>query len=73
MIFGLLSIEVAPERRGTTLNLVYLPLYLAGIIGPTLSSVIVGAGIDAPFRAAGAVLIVGGAHVALSLVRRRSR
>lgn len=73
MIFGLLSMEVAPERRGTTLNLVYLPLYLAGIIGPTLSSVIVGAGIDAPFRVAGAVLVVGGAHVTLSLVWRRSR
>jgi hypothetical protein len=52
---------------------VYLPLYLAGIMGPTLSSVLVGAGIDAPFRVAGAVLVVSGAHVTLSLVWRRSR
>ena len=29
MVFGLLSTEVPPERRSSTLNLVYLPLYAA--------------------------------------------
>ena len=30
MVFGLLATEVPAERRSTTLNLVYLPLYAAG-------------------------------------------
>ena len=34
MVFGLLATEVPAERRSQTLNLVYLPLYAAGIIGP---------------------------------------
>jgi len=33
MVFGLLATEVPAERRSQTLNLVYLPLYAAGIIG----------------------------------------
>jgi len=70
MIFGLLSIEVPAERRGTTLNLVYLPLYLAGIVGPTLSSLFVGLGVEAPFRLAGAVLFAGGLRVAAPIARR---
>ena len=38
MVFGLLSTEVPPERRSATLNLVYLPLYAAGIVGPALGA-----------------------------------
>ena len=34
MVFSLLATEVPAERRSQTLNLVYLPLYAAGIIGP---------------------------------------
>ena len=33
MVFALLGTEVPPERRSQTLNLVYLPLYLGGIVG----------------------------------------
>ena len=73
MVFGLVAVEVAPERRSATLNLILLPLYLAGIIGPTLGA---GAstvgGISAPFLAAGAVFLVGGAAVTAS-IRRSSR
>ena len=36
MVFGLLATEVPAERRSATLNLVYLPLYAAGIIGPAV-------------------------------------
>jgi len=49
MVFGLLATEVPPERRSTTLNLVYLPLYAAGIVGPAIGGVIVQAGLPAPF------------------------
>ena len=54
MVFGLVAVEVAPERRSATLNLVLLPLYVAGIIGPTIGAVAAGVGgIAAPFVAAG--------------------
>ena len=36
MIFGLLALDVPADRRSATLNLVYLPLYAAGIIGPAV-------------------------------------
>jgi len=70
MAFGLLAVEVSPERRSATLNLVLLPLYLAGIIGPTVGAVAEGVGgIGAPFVAAGIVFLLGGAAVAASLRR----
>ena len=70
MAFGLLAVEVSPERRSATLNLVLLPLYLAGIIGPTVGAVAEGVGgIGAPFVAAGIVFLLGGAAVAVSLRR----
>jgi MFS transporter, DHA1 family, multidrug resistance protein len=73
MVFGLVAVEVAPERRSATLNLVLLPLYIAGIIGPTLGAVAAGVGgITAPFIAAGLVFLVGGATVVVSL-RRAAR
>jgi hypothetical protein len=73
MVFGLLAVEVAPERRSATLNLVLLPLYLAGIVGPTLGAVAAGiGGIEAPFYAAGLVFLAGGAIVTASLRRAAS-
>ena len=36
----MLGTEVARERRSQTLNLVYLPLYFAGIVGPAVGSVV---------------------------------
>ena len=64
MIFGLLALEVPSERRSATLNLVYLPLYVAGIIGPTLGAIVVSAGLWAPFWFGAAVYLVGAAVVA---------
>ena len=72
MVFGLVAVEVAPERRSATLNLVLLPLYVAGIIGPTVGAVAAGVGgIPAPFVVAAGVFLVGGTGVALSLWRSR--
>jgi DHA1 family multidrug resistance protein-like MFS transporter len=60
MVFGMLATEVPPDRRSATLNLVYLPLYAAGIIGPALGAVLVVAGgVPAPFLLGGAVFITG--------------
>jgi MFS family permease len=60
MVFSVLATDVPPERRSATLNLVYLPLYAAGIIGPALGAVVVSAGgLAAPFLLGGAVFLVG--------------
>jgi MFS family permease len=60
MVFGLLSTEVPSERRSSTLNLVYLPLYAAGIIGPALGAVVVVVGgIPGPFLLGSAVFLIG--------------
>jgi DHA1 family multidrug resistance protein-like MFS transporter len=60
MVFALLATEVAPERRSQTLNLVYLPLYVGGIVGPVIASQVVKAGLAAPFVLASAVYVGGG-------------
>ena len=72
MVFALLATEVAPERRSQTLNLVYLPLYFGGIVGPILASQVVKIGITAPFVLAAVVYLVGGVAVGVQAVRLRS-
>ena len=63
MVVGLLAIEVPAERRSATLNLVYLPLYVAGIIGPALGAIVVSAGLWAPFWLGAAIYVIGAAVV----------
>jgi MFS family permease len=71
MVFSLLATEVPLERRSATLNLVYLPLYIAGIIGPATGSAVAAAGgTGLPFVLGAAVFFGGAAIVAL---RRRPR
>jgi hypothetical protein len=63
MIFGMLATDVPADRRSATLNLVYLPLYAAGIVGPALGAAVVGVGgLPAPFLL-GASVFIGGAIV----------
>jgi MFS family permease len=69
MVFGLLATEVPAERRSQTLNLVYLPLYAAGIIGPALGSLVVRAGLPAPFFLGAVVFVVGAVIVVRHHVR----
>ena len=65
MVFSLLATEVPAERRSTTLNLVYLPLYVAGIIGPATGGALAAvAGAPGPFIAGGVVFLVGAVIVA---------
>jgi MFS transporter, DHA1 family, multidrug resistance protein len=64
MVFGLLATEIPAERRSATLNLVYLPLYAAGIIGPAAGAGIATAvGVPGPFMVGGVVLLVGAGWV----------
>ena len=65
MVFGLLAIDVPPERRSATLNLVYLPLYAAGILGPAVGAgVVTVTGLTGPFLVAAAIFIAGAAVIA---------
>ena len=65
MVFGLLATQTPPERRSATLNLVYLPLYAAGIVGPALAAgaAAVG-GVAAPFVAGAVAVLIGTAVIA---------
>ncbi len=69
MVFALLATDVPAARRSQTLNLVYLPLYTAGILGPAVGSQVVKLGLPAPFFVGTAVFLVG----ALIVARRHSR
>jgi len=72
MVFSLLATEVPADRRSQTLNLVYLPLYAAGIIGPAVGGTIAGViGPTGPFWAAAAVFL-GGAVIVMLRVRSRT-
>jgi len=71
MVFGLLATEVPAERRSTTLNLVYLPLYGAGIIGPAMgAAVVLLGGIPGPFLLGSAVFLLGAVAIATRASRR---
>jgi DHA1 family multidrug resistance protein-like MFS transporter len=65
MVFGLLAIEVPPERRSATLNLIYLPLYAAGIVGPAVGAgVVTATGLPGPFLVAALIFIIGAIVIA---------
>lgn len=72
MMFGLIATEAPAERRSATLNLVLLPLYVAGIIGPSVGALVTSvAGLDGVFPAAGLVFVIGGVVILGTLRRRR--
>ena len=68
MVFGLLATELPPERRSPALNLVYLPLYAAGTIGPAVGAVVASlSGVNGLFIVGGCVFLFG----ALTILARR--
>ena len=71
MVFGLLAVEVSPERRSATLNLVYLPLYVAGIVGPSIGAALVGSGLATVFAEGGGLLAAGSVAVGVPLLLGR--
>ena len=74
MVFGVLATEVPAERRSATLNLVYLPLYAAGVLGPASGALLATfAGLPGPFVAGAVVLVVGAVAVGLTLRTGRSQ
>ncbi len=74
MIFGLLALDVPADRRSATLNLVYLPLYAAGIVGPAIGAALASVGgVAGPFIAGGTVFLFGAATVFARRVGAGSR
>lgn len=70
MVFSLLATEVSPARRSMTLNLVYLPLYAAGIVGPALGAGVAAAtGVNGPFLLGSAVFLLGAVGIGLRRTR----
>jgi MFS family permease len=66
MIFGVLATELPPERRSAALNLVYLPLYAAGIIGPAAGAVVASmSGVHGLFVVGAGVFLFGAATIIL--------
>jgi MFS transporter, DHA1 family, multidrug resistance protein len=60
MIFGLLATELPAARRSAALNLVYLPLYAAGIIGPAAGALVASlSGVDGLFVVGAVVFLLG--------------
>lgn len=60
MVFALLSTRIPESHRATALNLVYVPLYVAGIVGPALAAALSAFGLPAIFVLAGVLLALGG-------------
>ena len=68
MIFGLLATELPADRRSAALNLVYLPLYAAGVIGPAAGALVASiSGVDGLFVVGGCVFLFG----AVTILPRR--
>jgi MFS family permease len=65
MVFALLATEVPAERRSATLNLVYLPLYAAGVVGPAIAAGVASAtGLAGPYLVGAIVLAIGAVSMA---------
>lgn len=58
MVFALFSTRIPETHRSTAMNLVYLPLYVGGIVGPGMASSLTRIGLFGPFVGAGVLFIV---------------
>jgi MFS family permease len=73
MVFALVATEAPPDRRSATLNLVLLPLYVAGIVGPSVAAAVAAtAGLHALYPIAGGFMILSALLLA-GIVRPRRR
>jgi MFS transporter, DHA1 family, multidrug resistance protein len=57
MVFALFSTRIPETHRSTALNLVYLPLYIGGIVGPGIASGLTRIGLFGPFLGAAVLFI----------------
>lgn len=59
MVFALFSTRIPESHRTTAMNLVYLPLYIGGIVGPSIASGLTRIGLFGPFLGAATMFLVG--------------
>lgn len=71
MIFSLFSTQIPETHRSTALNLVYLPMYVGGIIGPAISSLLLHVGLYGPFLGAGCLLVLGILLMSFTVLRQK--
>ncbi|MGA3056761.1 MAG: MFS transporter [Candidatus Limnocylindrales bacterium] len=69
MVSSLLASEVPAERRSATLNLIYLPLYIGGVIGPAIGAGVATLDVRPVFFVAAGVLAVA-LVLAIAFARR---
>jgi MFS transporter, DHA1 family, multidrug resistance protein len=72
MIFALFSTMIPESHRSTALNLVYLPMYLGGIVGPAISSGLAHLSLLGPFAGA-SVVFAGGLVLIFAMLRQSVR
>lgn len=70
MIFALFSTRIPETHRSTALNLVYLPLYVGGIVGPATASGLAQIGLFGPFAGAAVMCAVGLVLIVVVLSRQ---
>lgn len=70
MIFVLFSTRIPQSHRSTALNLVQLPMYLGGIVGPLLASELTHFGVVGPFIGAAVVSFIGLCIIMYTLCRK---
>ncbi len=73
MVFALVATQAPPERRSATLNLVLLPLYVAGIVGPSIAAGLAAtAGLSALYPVAAGIMALS-AFILAGMIRPRRR
>ena len=73
MVFTLFSTLIPESHRNTALNLIYLPLYFGGIVGPTIATGLTHFGLFALFVGASLLFLTGTVFVAFTLLSRSWR
>lgn len=68
MVFALFSTRIPASHRMTAMNLVYLPLYIGGIVGPSIASGLTHIGLFGPFLGAAVLFLIG---VVVTITQRR--
>jgi drug/metabolite transporter (DMT)-like permease len=58
MVFALLATAVPEERRATTLNLVFVPIYLSAIAGAVVGALLVREGLNTVLWTGAAISLV---------------
>ena len=71
LVLALMCVASLVEAVGISQVFAFLPLYIAGIIGPAIGAIIVGAGVPAVFIVSGVVFFALGTLIAVQMTEAR--